>query len=779
MAALVLSVVGTAIAGPIGGAVGGIVGGIVGGMLDNVLFPKSYPSPPKITSSTYGNAIPLAYGPKVRLGCNLIWTSGWRKVTGKGAKKATSKKGAPPSYETDVMLAFAAGQLENDWCVKLVANGSCIFDSTVAASRPTAGLGGVIAWLLSHKAHKDFDSLVVYPGSFDQDPDPTYEAHVGTGNAPAYRGTAYLVINGLQGTPFGNAVPNIEAIIQAQASITLAEICCDVVERSGVDSGTVSTSGLTQAVRGFAIAAQSDGVSALQPLALCFDFDISELAGSLRFQPRGSPSLCAVISDQLAGHEGGGERPSFQWPREPEFQMPKLAALTFIDPDRDCQDNTQSAERETGTATSRLSQRVEVTLTSNEAREIADRMLWEAHIGRQTWTAATDDRLLWLEAGRTYDVEVPFGYEQVRLTKKTRGDNGVIEIEGRRDYSALYVSAAPGAAAATGSNSIVLGGPVNPPVFIEPPSSLPGITAATLLIALSGGDGTTANDAWNGCQVFVSTSDTTGDYVLAGVCLGPACMGKLTANITSGGSPLSVSTLESNGEPESISSTDAAAALMPYWVPNEYLTAETVTATGAEAFNLTTLHRGLYGTAAHSHNIGDAFVRIDPNVFSFQLPKAYIGVATYWRFVSAGETLDGATTYTYTATGSGWGTGASGKPAAPAAPTLSSGNGGVIVSGSPNAAEDNVTSYNVYRAAAAGALFGSATKVASGVGLGWTDPTAVPGTAYTYFWTANNAVGEGAASTGTSTTAAALNLTGPVTITGDLEVTGNIKGDNL
>lgn len=655
MASLALQVVGTAIGGPIGGAIGGMIGGLI----DNVLFPSKQQAPPKITSSTYGEAIPLPYGPYTRLGCNLIWTSGWRKQKASkniakailgGAAAGKGGKGVS-AYECDVAFGVAAGELEPDWCRKLFANGTNVFDADAATSTPTPDGDGVVTWDLSHESHVNFDTITVYPGNLTQGPDPTLEAALGAGNVPAYRGLAYIVISGLQGTPFGNSVPLLNVIVRAQAEISLGAVCADICERSGIDPLTVSTSSLTRDVGGYAITAQSDGLSALQPLALCYDFDVAEVGGGLRFSARGQAPLAKIVTDQLAGREAGQERPSWEWPREPETQMPKTASLTFIDPDRDGNANTQSAQRETGSANSNLSTRVEVTLTSDAARAICDRMLWEAQVGRQSLKATTDDRLNWLESGRNVDVA---GFGNVRITKKTRGANGVIEIEAKRDYAAIYRSTALSQSADPFPNPLLIGGPVNPPIFVEPPSGFPGIDQATLLIGVSGGDGTDANPAWQGCQVWVSTDDVTGDYTLAGVVLGPACMGKTTGTLASygGANPdtantLAVDTSESLGEPPSLSAADAADALSPYWVGGEYLSAETVSDLGASAFHLINLWRALYGSSAGAHAANEDFLRLDAACFRMSLPPLYVGRTLYFRFVGAGETLASVVTYPY------------------------------------------------------------------------------------------------------------------------------------
>jgi hypothetical protein len=49
----------------------------------------------------------------------------------------------------------------------------------------------------------------LYTGDETQTPDPFIEARMGTGNAPAFRGTAYVMFEELDLTPFGNRIPQL------------------------------------------------------------------------------------------------------------------------------------------------------------------------------------------------------------------------------------------------------------------------------------------------------------------------------------------------------------------------------------------------------------------------------------------------------------------------------------------------------------------------------------------------------------------------------------------
>src|SRR5690606_14242121 len=55
-----------------------------------------------------------------------------------------------------------------------------------------------------------FSVIRFYQGTGTQQIDPTIESYEGVGNTPAYRHTAYVVIQDLQLADYGNALPNLE-----------------------------------------------------------------------------------------------------------------------------------------------------------------------------------------------------------------------------------------------------------------------------------------------------------------------------------------------------------------------------------------------------------------------------------------------------------------------------------------------------------------------------------------------------------------------------------------
>ncbi len=173
-------------------------------------------------------------------------------------------------------------------------------------------------------------------------------------------------------------------------------------------------------------------------------------------------------------------------------------------------------------------------------------------------------------------------------------------------------------------------GSANAPIIFEPPGALSGGTPQ-VWAAVSGG----AN--WGGCNIYASLDDAT--YTQIGRITGGANQGVLTAALPVPGaaspdavSTLSVSLAESDGVLTGTSASAAQNAVTLCIVDGELLSFETATLVEGNAYNLTTLYRGLYGTPAVAHVSGAPFARLDNSIFKFDLPPNYIGQIVYLKF---------------------------------------------------------------------------------------------------------------------------------------------------
>lgn len=453
MASVALGFAGSAIGGmfggPIGAKIGGFIGSTIGGMVDNVLFPQKQTGPRlddlTITVSTYGNPLPLLYGPENRVTGNVIWSTGLletKKKTKQGGKGAPTVSMTEYTYRASIAVALGEGRMNR--VKKIWANTKLIYDVDGPVPEVPVQL---------------YSAMRFYPGTFTQTPDPTIESYEGVGNTPAYRGTAYVVLADLQLADYGNRLPNLEFLIEAQEEITVGAVVSDFVRRCGLDLNLVSTVALTDKVRGYAIGQAASGVGAMQPLALAYDFDVAEVGGAMRCVKRTASAAAIVLSRDLAGHEGGTDQgDTLEWSRAQVTAMPREATITFPDPERDWQPNSQVARRSEGSADSNLGSEISIVMTADEARALADRLLWQSWTGIQTAESRTDDRWISLEPGRCYWFETPAGLEPLRVIRATRGWNGVIDLALRRDRDEVYQSTATGVTATVPPNPLRLPG---------------------------------------------------------------------------------------------------------------------------------------------------------------------------------------------------------------------------------------------------------------------------------------------------------------------------------
>lgn len=196
MATVILAAAGAAVGGSVGGTLAGIssvaigraVGATLGRVIDQRLMGQGSDVVEhgkvdrfRLTNSGEGSAISQLYG-RMRLGGHVIWASDFRETKSvSGGGKGAPKKPKTREYSYSVSLALAVCEGEISRIGRVWADGEEVAVSDL--------------------------NMRVYTGSADQLPDPVMEAIEGQGNVPAYRGTAYVVMEDLSLQQFGNRVP--------------------------------------------------------------------------------------------------------------------------------------------------------------------------------------------------------------------------------------------------------------------------------------------------------------------------------------------------------------------------------------------------------------------------------------------------------------------------------------------------------------------------------------------------------------------------------------------
>ena len=200
MATLLLQVAGQAAGaalGPVGALAGRAAGALAGRAIDQALFSRDAPARhvegPRlkeldVQSSSEGSPIPRIYG-RARLAGQLIWATRFEEDVVTRTERSSGGKYGGGSATTTTSYRYYAN----------FALGLC--------EGPVTRIGRV--WADGKLLDTSTLAMRIYNGAADQLPDPLIEAKEGAGNAPAYRGLAYVVFERLALENFGNRLPQL------------------------------------------------------------------------------------------------------------------------------------------------------------------------------------------------------------------------------------------------------------------------------------------------------------------------------------------------------------------------------------------------------------------------------------------------------------------------------------------------------------------------------------------------------------------------------------------
>ncbi|MFT0860927.1 baseplate multidomain protein megatron [Ancylobacter sp. G4_0304] len=203
MATLILGAAGAAVGGalfgPLGAVAGRALGALGGAVLDQTLLtPGRHAEGPRLDdlgsmTSTDGASMPRVYG-RARLAGQVIWAAPVEEViatqTQSSGGKSSGMGGGSTSTTYSYYGRFAVGICEG------------------RVNR----IGRI--WADGQELDRQGLDIRVHLGGEDELPDPMIEAFEGAGNAPAYRGLAYIAFERLALAPYGNRLPQISVEVE-------------------------------------------------------------------------------------------------------------------------------------------------------------------------------------------------------------------------------------------------------------------------------------------------------------------------------------------------------------------------------------------------------------------------------------------------------------------------------------------------------------------------------------------------------------------------------------
>lgn len=392
------------------------------GFVDQQLFGPKAPnaagprmSDLSIQCSTYGVAINKVYG-TTRIAGNVIWGTNFvehKKEESSGGKGGGGGKTTTYSYTISFAIGLCEGEITG--FNRVWADGKEVTDKFT-------GDNPAIEYTLHY-------------GTETQEPDPFIEGIETSFPVPAYRGLAYIVIQHMDVTDFGNRIPNFTFEIVRTVNYLdsiVKEVSAGAGLRTQLGAADMEASDLAGIpIDGFCVSSEKTYRERIEQLMMVYTFGAAEANGKLLFIRKENYNRFPVPVDFLGAKEGNsGEERSYTIERKHDRELPKLVNVSYLSFDKDYQAGLQAAVRPNSTSENTEKIDLDFVITDARAKELAEQKLYEAWIRRSTVAASLGPWWAFLAPGDILDMDLSGRRRWVQLTKTTLGVPGVIKVEG-------------------------------------------------------------------------------------------------------------------------------------------------------------------------------------------------------------------------------------------------------------------------------------------------------------------------------------------------------------
>jgi hypothetical protein len=227
--------------------------------------------------------------------------------------------------------------------------------------------------------------------------------------------------------------------------IPLSEIVEDISSRAGLTPATdLVTTALTEEVYGYILTRRAAARASLEPLLAAYLVDAVQSDWRITYAQRSNLEPVAALTVTNLGAHVPGETLSdaVTMDRLPDLVLPVRLDLTYPDPAREYQDNTQFARRHQTPQLARgsLSISTPVVMTATTAKHLVERSLWEAWVQRQLYQVRLPYRWSTLDPGDVITATDPESgrVHVIRITSIQHGANGVLDIRGAAYDRTIY-----------------------------------------------------------------------------------------------------------------------------------------------------------------------------------------------------------------------------------------------------------------------------------------------------------------------------------------------------
>lgn len=475
-----------------------------------------------------------------------------------------------------------------------------------------------------------------------------------------------------------NATDNPQKILKnygpryMRGNYPLNDTVKELIERSNLETKYIDVTELEDdLVYGYSIPNPSIIRTCIDHLALAYNFEMVESNFKIKFKKNGRDPVATIKFNELSAVNYSPDvkfETDLSTERKQELELPKIINLSFSDIDRDYQTSTVESKIENVYTNEIVNIELPLAFTATQAKQIADRILYNYWINRDSYTFSTTYKYLDLEPTDVIKVIKEDGtIFTMKLTKKEKG-GGIIKWTAVAEDSAVFTQIST---AESGSDISQQIGSISTSklLFLDIPilqntDNDPGVYVASIR--------QNNNMAWSGSTIYVS-DQSNGNYVEQVSLFNEVIYGNTSTvlddflvaynsndftydNYQDNFSSVTVKLLK--GTLNSITDDQLHNNYNMCLIGNEVLQFKNATLIDTNTYQLTGLLRGRFGTEQFisTHQIGESFVILNASsktLGRILKDQSQLNILRYYKNVTFKDKLSNTNYNQYMNTGVG------------------------------------------------------------------------------------------------------------------------------
>jgi hypothetical protein len=429
--------------------------------------------------------------------------------------------------------------------------------------------------------------------------------------------------------------------------IALDEVVEDICNRVEITDAEIDVTDLaSDTVRGFLIASQGPARTSLEQLSAAYFFDGRESDGVLEFIKRGGASIATLSDDDIGCYESEVIELA-EITRTQEEELPKAITLKYANAGADYQTGAQHALRQSVLNGNEVTVELSLALTDSEGKKIVDTMMFSLWENRNKYKLVT-----WQKYHKVDPADIITALDEtLRVTSRTEGVNGLIELEAVKELPAIYTGqVGTGVAGGHSNQTIEIPGPTQFKLLDIPPLRDNDYAVNGVYFAADG-----YLEDWTGAVALRSPDGTTfesKEIVYTGSPIGQATT--VLGNFYGGNvfDETNIVRVEVSGTLESKTELEVLNGANVALIGDEIVQFKNADLVSTGVYDLSGLLRGRMGTELATHEDNEQFVLLDAASTRFvSIPSTDLNTTRLWAALTLGANIDSAirTNLTYSA----------------------------------------------------------------------------------------------------------------------------------